>query len=44
MKKKSDIQINYLITPFMGIFIVDGKQINLVSSEGVKKFGSLPKK
>ncbi len=44
MKKKPDLKIEYLITPFMGIFIADGKQINLVSAEGVKKFSATSKK
>ena len=38
MRKKERLCIDYLITPFMGIFVINGQQINLVSSEGTKKF------
>ena len=44
MKKKEDIKIDYLITQSFGIFVADGKQINLVSAEGVKKFSATFKK
>lgn len=44
MKKKQDLKVDYLVTPFMGIVILDGRQIHLVSSQGTKQFGVTSKK
>ena len=44
MRKKESLCIDYLITPSMGIFVIDGQQINLVSSDGTKKFAAISKK
>jgi hypothetical protein len=44
MRKKESLCIDYLIAPSMAIFVIDGQQINLVSSEGTKKFSATSKK
>ena len=43
MRKKKDLKVDYLFTPFFGIFVVDGKEVVFASKDFTSRHSVNPK-